>query len=87
MFESCPRRPEYFFNQDRGGNRKNRQVIMSRCISTRTPTRPDKPHDEAEEDGEDGLKVLLQALKEPVVWLAEPLATASSIANFANTNE
>lgn len=86
LFDSSPRRPQYFFSQDRGRDRKKWQVIRSRCISTRIPTRPDRPHDEAEDDGEeeeDGLVILEHALEALVVWPA-PSVTASSIGNVSN---
>lgn len=54
-------------------------MIRSRCINTLTPTRPDRPLDEVEEDGEeeDGLAILLDRVV--------PLVTASSIVNVLNS--
>lgn len=86
LFVSCPSRPQYFRSQDRGRDRKNLQVIMSRCINIRIPTRPDRPHEEAEDDGEDGLTTLEHALKGPFVWQAL-LATTSSIAKVFKSDE
>lgn len=64
-------------------------MIRSRCINTLTPTRPDRPHDEAEEGGEeeeDGLAILEQSLETPVVRGA-PLVTATSMVNVSNQEE
>lgn len=86
LFDSCPSRPQCFFSQDRCKGRENRQVISPRCINIRTPTCLDRLHDEAEEDGEeeeDGLVILEQPLKAPVVWVV-PLVKASSIVNVSN---
>lgn len=76
----CPKRAQYFFSQDRGRDLKKRQVIMSRCINTRTPTRPDKPHDDA--DG--AFTVLEKALVAPILWPV-PVAAAMSIAKVSET--
>lgn len=81
LFVSCPSRPPCFLSQDRGRDRKNLQVIMSRCINIRIPTRPDRPHEEAEDDGEGGLTTPEHALKGPFVW-QDLLATSSSIQIF-----
>lgn len=75
LFVSCPSRPQCFLSQDCGRDRKNLQVIMSRCINIRIPTRPDRPHEEAED-----------ALKGPFVW-KDLLATTSSIAKVFKSDE
>lgn len=80
-FDSWPSLLQYFFSQDRGRDLRKRQVITSRCINTLTPTRPDRPRDEAEEEGgeeKDGLVMLQWGLEAPAVCKV-PLVTSSSI--------